>query len=155
LKAKNPMSKIEKGKRAKVAYTLTLPGENEVIDKADESHPAVFTFGAGQLIDGFEKNLLGLQPGDTFDFVIKADEAYGPRDSYAVFDLPKDTFAVDGKVDENLLRVGNTFPMRDNNGQRHVGKIIQVNSNSVTMDFNHPLAGKDLHFKGKILEVLD
>ncbi len=149
------MNKIAKGKKAKVAYTLTLPNDKEVIDRADNAHPATFRFGEGQLIDGFEKKLLGLGPGDTFDFVIPADEAYGPRDSYAVFDLPKDTFAVEGKVDESLLRVGNTFPMRDNNGQRHVGKIIQVNENSVTMDFNHPLAGKDLHFRGTVLEVFD
>ena len=147
------MDKIEKVKKAKVAYTPTLPGDTEVIDRADEIHPALFHFGEGQLIEGFEKNLWGLRPGDTFDFVIPAGEAYGPRDSYAVFDLPKDTFAVGGKIDDNLLRVGNTFPMRDNNGNRHVGKIIQVNEGSVTMDFNHPLAGKDLHFQGKILEV--
>ncbi|UBM61283.1 FKBP-type peptidyl-prolyl cis-trans isomerase [Candidatus Sulfidibacterium hydrothermale] len=149
------MCKIEKGKKAKVTYTLTVAGENEIIDQADETRPATFSFGKGQLIDGFEKNLTGLKPGDSFDFIIKAQEAYGPRDSYAVFDIPKDTFAVDGKVDEKILQVGNTFPMRDNNGNRHVGKIIQINENSVTMDFNHPLAGKDLHFRGKVLEVFD
>ncbi len=147
------MSKIEKGKKAKVTYVLTLAGDNEVIDQAGSDRPATFSFGEGQLIEGFEQNLLGLKAGDTFDFVIPAKEAYGPRDSYAVFDIPKDTFAVDGKIDENILQVGNTFPMRDNNGNRHVGKLIQVNENSVTMDFNHPLAGKDLHFTGKILEV--
>ena len=147
------MSKIEKGKKAKVTYVLTLAGDNEVIDQAGPDRPATFSFGEGQLIEGFEQNLLGLKAGDTFDFVIPAKEAYGPRDSYAVFDIPKDTFAVDGKIDEKILQVGNTFPMRDNNGNRHVGKLIQVNENSVTMDFNHPLAGKDLHFKGKILEV--
>ncbi len=147
------MSKSEKGKKAKVTYVLTLAGDNEVIDQAGPDHPATFSFGEGQLIEGFEQNLLGLKAGDTFDFVIPAKEAYGPRDSYAVFDIPKDTFAVDGKIDEKILQVGNTFPMRDNNGNRHVGKLIQVNENSVTMDFNHPLAGKDLHFKGKILEV--
>ncbi len=138
-----------------MTYTLTLPGDTEVIDRADEQHPAEFRFGEGQLIEGFEKNLLGLKPGDAFDFVIPADEAYGPRDSYAVFDLPKDTFAVDGKIDEKVIKVGNTFPMRDNNGVRHVGKIIQVNPDSVTMDFNHPLAGKDLRFRGTVLEVID
>ena len=147
------MCKVEKGKKAKVTYVLTLAGDTEVIDQAGTDRPATFSFGQGQLIEGFEQNLLGLKAGDTFDFILPAKEAYGSRDSYAVFDIPKDTFAVDGKIDEKILQVGNTFPMRDNNGNRHVGKIIQINENSVTMDFNHPLAGKDLHFTGKILEI--
>ncbi len=149
------MNKIEKGKKAKVIYTLTAAGDAEIIDRADKEHPAMFSFGQGQLIDGFEKKLIGLAAGDTFDFVIPASDAYGPKDSYAVFDLPKDTFAVDGKVEENILQVGKTFPMSDNEGNRHVGKIIQINEETVTMDFNHPLAGQDLHFTGEILEVSD
>ncbi len=148
-----PMNKIEKGKKARVSYTLTVAGDAEVIDQADETHPATFGFGQGQLIDGFEKNLLGLQAGDVFDFVIPAVQAYGPKDTYAIFDISKDTFAVEGKIDDDLLQIGNTFPMSDNDGNRHVGKIIQINDETVTMDFNHPLAGQDLHFTGKILEV--
>jgi len=149
------MCTIKNGKRAKITYTLTLAGEKEIIDRAGEDRPAIFQFGKGQLIDGFEKNLTGLKAGDSFDFVIPAVEAYGPHDRFAVFDIPKDTFAVDGKVDEKMLQTGKTFPMRDNDGNRHIGKIIQVNDETVTMDFNHPLAGKDLHFKGKVLEVFD
>lgn len=149
------MNKIEKGKKALVVYTLTLASDAEVIDQADNAHPATFSFGKGQLIDGFEKNLLGLNSGDAFDFVIPAEQAYGSKDSFAIFDIAKDTFAVDGKIEDNLLQIGNTFPMRDNDGNRHVGKIIQINEETVTMDFNHPLAGKDLHFMGKILKVLD
>ncbi len=148
------MNKIEKGKKARVAYTLTVAGDAEVVDRADKEHPATFSFGQGQLIDGFEKNLLGLYAGDVFDFVIPAKDAYGSKDTYAIFDIPKDTFAVEGKIDENIIQIGNTFPMRDNDGNRHVGKIIQINEETVTMDFNHPLAGADLHFTGKILEIL-
>ncbi len=148
------MNKIEKGKSARVTYTLTVAGDDEVIDHAGKTNPALFNFGQGQLIEGFENNLLGLCPGDSFDFVIPAAQAYGPKDSYAIFDITKDTFAVEGKIDEGLLQVGNTFPMQDNDGNRHVGKIIQINDDTVTMDFNHPLAGQDLHFTGKILEIL-
>ncbi len=154
-KQKISMDKIEKGKKAQVVYTLTVANDAEVIDQADKAHPAIFHFGQGQLIAGFENNLLGLYPGDAFDFVIPADQAYGPKDSYAIFDIPKDTFAVEGKIDDNIIQIGNTFPMRDNNGNRHVGKIIQINEETVTMDFNHPLAGQDLHFMGKILKVFD
>lgn len=149
------MHKIEKGKKAKVVYTLTAVDDVEIIDQADNTRPAMFSFGQGQLIDGFEENLLGLSAGDSFDFIIPAEKAYGPKDSYAVFDIPTDTFAVDGKVEENLLQVGKTFPMSDNDGNRHVGRIIQINEDTITMDFNHPLAGQDLHFMGKILEVFD
>lgn len=149
------MNKIEKGKKALVVYTLTLANDTEVIDRADDAHPATFSFGKGQLIDGFEKNLMGLNSGDAFDFVVPAEQAYGAKDSFAIFDIPKDTFAVDGKIDDNLLQIGNSFPMQDNDGNRHVGKIIQINEETVTMDFNHPLAGKDLHFTGKILDIFD
>jgi len=149
------MDKIEKGKKAKVVYSLTAVGKMEIIDEAEKMHPAVFSFGQGQLIDGFEKNLLGLSAGDSFDFIIPAAKAYGLKDSYAVFDIPTDTFAVEGKVEEGLLQVGKTFPMSDNEGNRHVGKVIQINEDTVTMDFNHPLAGQDLHFTGEILDVFD
>ena len=96
---------------------------------------------------------MGLKAGDNFDFVIKAENADGPTDPYAVFDIPKDTFAVNGKIEEGLLELGKTFPMQDNDGNRHIGKIVAIHSETVTLDFNHPLAGVDLRFKGKVIEV--
>ena len=94
-----------------------------------------------------------MQSGDNFEFIIKAEEAYGPVDPYAVFDVPKNTFELDGKVDNKMLTVGNTIPMTDNYGNKHLGKIIKVLEDAVSLDFNHPLSGKDLRFKGHIVEI--
>ena len=146
--------KIISGSKASLIYTLYTAGDNKIIETVSKERPVVFTFGKGQLIEGFEENLLGLSAGDPFDFVIKAEQAYGPVDSYAIFDLPKETFEVDGKVDEKLLKPGNSFHMQDNDGNRHEGKIVSVHEETVTMDFNHPLAGKDLRFVGTVVEVM-
>ncbi len=146
--------KISKGCKARVVYVLYNADNNEVIEQVSENNPVVFNFGTGMLLEGFETNLSGLSKGDTFDFVVKAMDAYGPRDSYAVFDLPKDTFAVNGKLDTKLLKIGNRFPMQDNNGNQHEGMIISIHEDTVTMDFNHPLAGIDLRFVGKVIEVI-
>jgi FKBP-type peptidyl-prolyl cis-trans isomerase SlyD len=145
--------KIAKGKSALLVYDLYTVEDNKLIERVTEKHPANFKFGTGQLIDGFEENLIGLQTGDLFDFVIDAESAYGKRDPYAIFDIPKDTFSVNGEIKEDLLQVGRTFPMQDNMGNRHMGKIVAILDDAVTMDFNHPLAGKSLRFKGKIIEV--
>ena len=107
------------------------------------------------MVPGFEKNLDGKKAGDQFDFILKAEDAYGTSDPYAIFDIPKDTFEVEGKVDEKMLQVGNIIPMADNEGNKHMGTITKVMEKAVLMDFNHPLAGKDLHFAGKILEVTE
>ena len=147
--------KIGEKSTAKLVYTLTLTESGEIIEKVTKDKPAAFQFGANALLPVFEKNLTGLKKGDNFDFVIKAEDAYGLSDPYAIFDIPKDTFEVDGKTDEKMLQVGNIIPMTDNEGNKHHGRITMVGSDAVTMDFNHPLAGKDLRFVGKIIEVLN
>ena len=138
---------------AEVSYTLTLDEDGSEIENVKEDKPAVFKFGINQLLPKFEENLSGLKQDDTFEFIMKANDAYGPVDLYAIFDIPKDTFEVDGKIDAEMLQLGNRIPMTDDQGNKHLGKIIKVLDDAVTLDFNHPLAGKDLKFKGKILNV--
>lgn len=138
---------------ASLTYVLTLADTGKEITRIPDDNPAVFSFGRNQLLPAFETNLMGLRAGDHFDFKVKAKDAYGPTDPYAIFDVPRDTFEVDGKTDEKMLRVGNTIPMTDNEGNKHLGRITRVHEKMVTMDFNHPLAGKDLRFVGKIIEV--
>lgn len=145
--------KIEDGKTAIVQYKLFNADNGVEIESTTDEHPARFTFGNHQLIPDFEKNLMGLSAGDEFDFVIDANNGYGPVDTYAIFDIPLDTFEVDGKIDEKMIQVGNIIPMTDNEGNKHPGMITKVLDKAVTMNFNHPLAGQDLHFIGKIVEV--
>ncbi len=145
--------KIEPGTSATLRYKLRDAVTEEIIDRSTEENPATFIFGQGLLLAGFEKNLMGLSVGDSFDFVIQAEDAYGPVDPYAVFDVPLDTFEVDGKIDEKMIRVGNIIPMTDNEGRKHMGKITKITGDAVLMDFNHPLAGKSIRFTGKIIDV--
>jgi FKBP-type peptidyl-prolyl cis-trans isomerase SlyD len=144
---------IENKCLAKLSYRLSLAEEGTEIVNVPEDKPAEFHIGEEQLLPKFEANLIGLNEGDPFDFQIKAKDAYGPKDPYAIFDIPKDTFAADGKPDDQMLQVGNTIPMRDNDGNKHFGRVVSVHKDAVTMDFNHPLAGKDLRFVGKVIEI--
>ena len=101
----------------------------------------------------FEENLHGLKEGDSFDFAILTENAYGPLDPNAVVEIPKEAFTIDGKLQDDILEIGSILPMRDNEGNFLQGKILDLKDDVVMMDFNHPLAGKDLHFKGFIVDV--
>ncbi len=94
----------------------------------------------------------GLEPGAEFKFTLTPVEGYGEIIKEAVVELPKNVFEVDGKIDENLLKVGAMVPMADQNGNRLLGQVVAV-AEVVTMDFNHPMAGKTLDFSGKIVDV--
>ena len=147
--------KIGASKKAKVVYTLSNALNGSLIERMGEENPAWFLFGKGQLLPRFEENMAGLSANDEFDFVISSADAYGEIDPYAVFDVPLDTFEIDGKIDEKMMQTGNVIPMTDNEGNKHHGEIVKVTNDAFTMDFNHPLAGKDLRFAGKILEVIE
>jgi len=145
--------KIGAGTSAKIIYSLSIVENGKQIELVSYEQAATFSFGVNQLLQGFEDRLNGLESGVKFDFVLSAEEAYGPVDPYAIFDVPRDTFEHEGKIDKNMLQVGNLIPMHDNDGNKHIGKIINVLDSVVTMDFNHQLAGKDLRFTGEVLEV--
>lgn len=141
-----------------VSYHLTVPGENggdEVtVEKTHENEPFMFLFGAGGLLPEFEGNLNGKKVGDTFDFRITAANGYGTYQAEHVVKIPIEAFLDEsGKLDTEMVVVGKTLPMMDNEGHRLMGVVKAVALDHVEMDFNHPLAGKDLHFVGEVLEV--
>ncbi|MGM0377731.1 MAG: FKBP-type peptidyl-prolyl cis-trans isomerase [Bacteroidota bacterium] len=147
---------IAKNKFVSLSYQLRLNGaEGDLIEETGESNPLQFVFGTGKMIQMFENKLEGLKQGDNFDFELKKDEAYGDVNENAIVDLPKNIFEVNGEIDESLLTIGNMVPMQDANGNRLNGIVLEVKDDTVKMDFNHPLAGDDLHFAGQVLEVRD
>jgi FKBP-type peptidyl-prolyl cis-trans isomerase SlyD len=149
---------ISKDKVVTVTYNLhsNLPGKEKAhVETADKSRPFQFIFGVGMMIPGFEKNLEGKNVGDQFDFTIESHEAYGDSDESAVIKLPMDIFKNEGVVDFNILKVGNLLPMSDNDGNVMNGIVKGYDDNTVTMDFNHPLAGHHLHFTGEIIDERD
>jgi len=146
---------IESGKKAEIVFKLIDVKDGSIIEEITEEKPIMFEFGEGYLFPEFEDNLTGLSEGSNFDFVIKAENAYGPIDTYAIFDIPKETFEEGGKVPDDFFLPGRKVSMHDNDGNQHVGRMIKIMKDSVTIDFNHPLSGKDLRYVGKIISVLE
>jgi FKBP-type peptidyl-prolyl cis-trans isomerase SlyD len=147
---------IENNKVVSVNYHLSGKvgeGAEELIEQTSTERPFVFLYGTGGILEDFEKNLTGKKAGDTFDFHIKAEKAYGTHNPEYVAEIPKQAFFVDGKFDDERVRKGEELPMLDSEGHQMHGLVVEVGENHVTMDFNHPLAGYDLHFAGNILEV--
>ncbi len=150
--------KAENNKVVIVNYKLTANknGEQEkFIEETSTDNPFIFLFGTNQVLPDFENNLQGKSKGDTFQFSIKSENAYGqPQNDYVV-KLDKTIFVRDGEFDSEQIKVGHDVPMYDKDGNELIGRVLEVGLEHVMMDFNHPLAGHDLHFAGSILEVRD
>lgn len=138
-----------------VSLSYSLKVNNEIVDNAVAEHPLVFLFGHGQLLPLFESKIKGLKVGESFEFMVPCDEGYGQINENAIVDLPKDIFKVDGEIPSDLLEVGRSLPMRDNEGNALNGIIVEITDEAVVMDFNHPLAGQDLYFNGKVEDIRD
>jgi len=147
---------VSVNKMVTLSYILRADGvEGDVIEQTTNENPLKFIYGLGQMLPTFESNLTGLKQGDDFEMTLSANEAYGEVDVEAIVDLPKEIFVVDGLFDEERFHPGAKVPMQTSSGQRMNGTIIELNDETLKMDFNHPLAGIDLHFKGNIIEVRD
>src|SRR5690554_3781902 len=148
------MQVISKNSMVTLSYDLYIEDEKgELIEKATEEQPLQFLFGAGLMLPKFESQLAGLKEGDQFNIPLAKLDAYGEINEDAVVELPKHVFLVDGKFDEEMIAVGNVVPMMSSNGQRLNGQVLHIDDEIVKMDFNHPLAGEDLYFTGKVLGV--
>jgi FKBP-type peptidyl-prolyl cis-trans isomerase SlyD len=147
---------IEINKFVSLIYELreTNP-EGRIIEAIDEHRPMTFIYGSGRLLPQFELNLLALKKGDRFNFGLGSDNAYGERREDMIIDVPLSIFETEGKIDETVCHVGNEVPMMDRDGNRINGIINEITDTSVKMDFNHPMAGTDLYFSGKITDVRD
>ena len=148
---------IEKNKVASLTYTLRFDNaEGDIIEEIDNMDPERVLIGHENLFEQFEKKLMGLQAGDEFEFILSSEEAYGEYDEERVIDLPKENFMVDGAFDEEMVYKGAIIPMEDEENDIQAEAIVlEIDDNNVKLDFNHPLAGETLHFKGNILEVRD
>ena len=153
------MEKIEPGKYVELAYDLykvNPDGSEELVHQTDVNDPEGFIYGITRgLVAPLEKDILGKAKDEAFDVVATADEAFGEHSDEYVAELEKEVFSVDGKFDEEMVKVGNALPMMTADGMRIIGKVLEVTPTHVKMDFNHPLAGSSVRFKGKVLNVRD
>lgn len=142
----------EKNFYVALSYDLMVGEEKEeLMERASELEPLTFYSGIGGMLPKFEAEILPLNEGDAFDFVLSAADAYGAYDDNGVIDLQTKMFEVDGKIEEGLLAEGNVVPLMDNQGNRVNAAVVKVEGDTVKMDLNHPLAGENLHFIGKVL----
>ncbi len=150
--------KIEKDKVVTLSYELHSDDDNNervFVEKTDVANPLVFIFGNGNLLPVFESNVAGKAVGDAFAFSIPASDGYGEHVAEEIAEVPIDVFKQDGILMEDVLKIGNVVPLSDQDGNQMIGKIVSVNAETVTIDFNHPLAGKPLHFVGEVVEIRD
>ncbi len=148
------MLEIGKYKMVTLTYDLRIDDEKgEMIEQATVENPLQFLYGAGVMLPKFETHLEGLKQDDPFDIKLPKADAYGEVNNDAIVELPVSVFHVNGEFDNELIKVGNTVPMMSSNGQRMNGIVLEVTDETVKMDFNHPLAGEDLFFSGKVVEV--
>lgn len=146
---------INKNTVATLVYSIHINNaEGEVIENS-QNEPKDLLFGFDRMISGFESNLIGKEAGSEFKFNISAGDAFGDVREEMVVNVPKAAFMVNGELREDLIFLGNTISMMDNNGRPLKGKVIEISDDKVRMDFNHPLAGESLYVYGKVLNVRD
>ncbi|MBD5202775.1 MAG: peptidylprolyl isomerase [Bacteroidales bacterium] len=152
------MEKIVPGKFVELTYDLYEVGEDgteALVHRVEADAPERIVYGVTPgVIKPLEVALEGLEQGEEFTVKVPAAEGfpYNPDD---VVELDKNIFVVDGKFDDSMIFPGAYVPMMTGDGFRINGKVIEVSDDKVKMDFNHPLVGKDLVFKGKIELVRD
>jgi FKBP-type peptidyl-prolyl cis-trans isomerase SlyD len=148
--------KIEQRTVVSLGYTLTVNDEGKeiVVDQANRTKPLTFLFGAGQLLPEFERNIANKEAGDSFDFRLKAEDGYGISDPQNRVMLPLDIFKDEqGQLDKELIKPGVVVPLADREGNHYQAIVLEVNDSGVQVDFNHPLADKELHFIGEVYDV--
>ncbi len=150
---------IENLKVVKATYDLYIAGEDgkeELMERATEETPLVWCQGEHMMLPAFEAQMAGKAEGETFDFVLKAADAYGEYIQEGLMELPKKMFFNgDGEFDAERVYVGAIVPMNTVDGQIVKAQVCEVTEDKVTIDLNHPYAGEDLHFTGRILEIRD
>ena len=148
--------KVENNKMVSLIYDLREGNaEGRLIEALDEKNPLSFIYGTGRLLPDFESNISLLSDGDQFSFEIKSEMAYGEKRDDMIIDVPKSVFETEGVLNEEICQVGNEVPMMDHEGNPLNGIINEITDSSVRMDFNHPMAGIDLFFTGKVVAVRD
>ena len=149
--------KVENQKVVTLQYDLYVDGENgneELMEKATADAPLVYCHGEGMMLPAFELAMAGLKEGESFDFRIPCAEAYGEYDTDGVLELDKKMFYNgDGEFDSERVYVGAIVPMNTADGQIINAQIAEIAQDKVTIDLNHPLAGENLHFVGKVLNI--
>ena len=131
-----------------VSMEYTLRVDDEVIDSSIGQEPLEFLAGHGNIITGLEREMIGMKVGDSKDVVVTPSDGYGEYDEEAFMDVPRGEFPQDMPVEEGL-----ELTVRDDSGQSRYARVDNIEGETVRLNFNHPLAGDELHFNVKVVSL--
>lgn len=132
-------------------YTVETDGKH-LVEEATEEHPFQFISGFGVTLDAFERQVADLEKGAEFDFELGKDEAYGDYEEAHVLDLDRSLFCINGHFDHERIYKDAVVPLQNADGNRFLGRVLDIGDDKVKIDLNHPLAGQTLNFKGRVVE---
>ncbi len=133
-------------------FTIDANGEKHLEEQTEQGRPFRFITGFGFAHDAFEQQLTGLEPGVKFDFTLQPSEAFGEYYEEGVHKMPREDFVVDGKFDTTHIYPGAIITLMGKDDKRLMARVTKIEDDGVTLDANHPLAGKSLQFCGVVLE---
>ena len=133
-------------------FTIDGNGEKHLEEQTEQGRPFRFITGFGFAHDAFEQQLTGLEPGVKFDFTLQPSEAFGEYYEEGVHKMPREDFVVDGKFDTTHIYPGAIITLMGKDDKRLMARVTKIENDGVTLDANHPLAGKSLQFCGVVLE---
>ena len=137
---------VQDGVVVSIEYTLKI--DNEVVDSSEGHGPLQFLAGHGNIVAGLESEMQGMKVGDSKNVVVAPADGYGEYDDKAFMDVPSKQFPADMKVEEGL-----ELTVRDDSGEGRYARIERVEGETVRLNFNHPLAGDELHFDVKVVAL--
>ncbi|MBR9691320.1 peptidylprolyl isomerase [Candidatus Woesearchaeota archaeon] len=138
---------VKKGDKIKVDYTGTFD-DGTVFDTSEGKQPLEFEVGAGKIIKGFDNAVIGMEKGEEKEIKLESADAYGEVNPKMVQKIPRDKIPKDQEPKPGMMLALNTP-----DGKKFPAKITEVSDKEITIDMNHPLAGKTLNFKIKIVDI--
>jgi FKBP-type peptidyl-prolyl cis-trans isomerase 2 len=139
---------IQDGDTIKIDYTGTLDDGSVFDSSANHDQPLEFTVGAGQVIPGFEEAVRGMEKGEEKHFRIEPAEAYGEYDECLAQQVPRNIIRSDMNMEEGMMLL-----VKTPDGQEIPARVSKIGDEEITLDMNHPLAGKALNFNIKVIEA--
>ena len=142
------MTVIKEGVKVNISFEVKLE-TGEIVLKTEESQPIEIVVGAGNIPKTVENILIDMKEGKTKTIPLKPDEAFGPKINDLIVDLPKEEF--DTQVE---LAVGSRVSIDSPEGKKFIGSILEVKDKEISVDFNHPLAGKNIVFTITLISIV-
>jgi len=146
-------AKIATGCRVTLHFSLEL-ADGSVVDSNFEGTPGTFSVGDGSLLPGFEATLMGLGVGDTVDVLLPASQSFGDANPENIQVLPRQRFTALLANSTDPVQEGTVLSFTDPGGFEIPGVVKSIDDATLVVDFNHPLAGREIRFQAQILSVV-